>query len=442
MKSPTVATILRYFDWDALARIKGYGVAWIAIAIFILEGFQPGAFGVAMPLFAGVWASQQLADHWRQRLGCSTGTIVPDFAPTQNRAVLIWHGLLSIVIILLLLYHSIAPVVAIALGLALVWISAWVMLRYPGQWAFARLLWAVIVLAVFIWALKTPDSVANILRQGIVWAPVLLAIGVVFLFAAVVEMRGATGEIRRDILLDVWKRRDLSGQLNGLMRWRLGERLSTLPLAPNKHGLLFFIAFAIIVVVASSLGEYRETSSGGSAYYLAFTFYFGIMVGVSWDILRRFGQARATWPHLWLAPSALDRNGFARRIVTGLLREMLITWLNAAVVFVIAAAILLHRLPAAGYIAILIAMAAVMLGAAALDLLPATWRYRGSALTKGMGRLAAFLVGSAATGITAGYVVIYAAWPLAVFAASAVVAILSSLLLVVAARGLARSDLP
>lgn len=86
------------------------------------------------------------------------------------------------------------------------------------------------------------------------------------------------------------------------------------------------------------------------------------------------------------------------------------------------------------------AMVAVALVSAALELLPAVWRYRKSALGHGVVRIVAFLVFIGVAEAVPIIVAAYAGWPVAFIAGAMAIGAIAIMLLLWAIRGLSRSD--
>jgi hypothetical protein len=435
MKNSTLQTLLYYLNRDALLGIPKYGVGWLVIALFIVMGLaQDQPFTIGIILFVGVLSSQKLIDHWRQRLECSTRTIVPYFSVVQNRTLLIWLGLFSVLVALLLVHREVAPLVAIALGLTSVWVSAWIILRYSYLYALPAMLWAITLMGIIVLGIVAPNRFDYSLQQGEVWAPVLLVIDALFVVAAVRQTQRRLVAKHRAVESDSrlqWKR---------VFGRRLGAWFSTLPLPPTYLGIPYFILVAL--AMEYSLKFLFATQAFGSLSSRSIVFLsleVILFLGVI-DVAKRFDWARATWSRQWLIPLSDGRTGFVRHLVTGLLREMSVMWLNVAVVFAIAAVVLLHRLPAFGYGAILAATISIVLGAASLQLLPAIWRYRGTVLVHGVIRIITFIVALFISLVVSFFVSPFAAWPWAVFSGSAVITTLSAGLLLLEIRGLAQSD--
>lgn len=435
MKNTMLQTLLYYLNRDALLGIPKYGVGWLVIALFIVMGLaQDQPFTIGIILIVGVLASQKLIDHWRQRLECSTRTIVPYFFVIQNRALLIWLGLFSVLVVLLLIHREVALLVAIALGLASVWVSAWIILRYSGLYALPAMLWGITLMGIIALGIVAPNRFDYSLQQGGWWAPVLLVIDALFVVASVRQIQRHFVEKRRAVESDSrlqWKR---------VFGWRLGAWFSTLPLPPTCLGIPYFIL--VVLVMEYSLKFLFVAQAFGSlpSRLIAFLSLETILfLGVR-DVVKRFERGRATWSRQWLIPLSDGRTGFSGYMVAGLLREMLVMWLDVAVAFAIAAVVLPQRLSAFGYGAIFVATISIAFGAASLQLLPAIWRYRGTALVHGIIRISAFIVVLFAALIVSFFVASYAAWPVAVFSGSATITAFSTGLLLLEIRGLAQSD--
>ena len=439
MRSTTLQTLLRYLSWNALSGIKNYGVGWLIVALFTVLGLsQNRSENIGIVLFVGVLASQKLVDHWRQRLECSTRTIIPHFFPVQSRALLIWHMVFSVLTVLLLVRQHAAPLVAIALGLASVWIGAWVMLRYSAPFRLLRTFWSIIPLVIMVAGILIPKRVEYYLHHGGSWSPVLLIIDVFFMIAAVGEMQRDAGEMRATVKPDTWVR------FKKIMDWRLGDRFSTLPLPPARYGMpVYILISAVMACLFVFYIDVKPQAFNEVLQRIIVVSVVGIILSSSLiDAEMRFTQARATWSSQWLIPISDSRSGFAGHIVGGFVRELSVIWLNVAIIFVIAAVTLLHKLPISGYGAILAAMAAVMLGATMLVFLPAIWRYRGSMLVHGVTRIAVFLIVLLGAVFVASILAVAnEAWPMAIFSGSGTVALISIALLSLSVRGLARSDL-